>query len=73
MADEVWGRFGPRCARIQERNRALRVVVIPSGMPDPPSYLPEPGRERVVIVVANYGYGPNANGARWMVERCGRR
>jgi glycosyltransferase involved in cell wall biosynthesis len=45
-----------------------RVAVVPNATPPPPASVPSrPGRRRV-LMVANFTYPPNAEGARWLAE-----
>ncbi|HEY1948361.1 MAG TPA: glycosyltransferase [Bryobacteraceae bacterium] len=69
LADEIWAVSAEDAERIRAQAAVKRVVVVPSGV-DVPN-LGEAGESAGVsaVMVANYGYGPNANGLRWLIEK----
>jgi hypothetical protein len=68
LADEVWAVSQEDAARIRRDAPNVRVIVVPSGVPDVPDVTVSPGDGTEVLLVANYGYGPNANGAAWLLK-----
>lgn len=68
LADEVWAVSREDAARIGRDAPGARVIVVPSGVPDVPDPTVRPGEGTVALLVANYGYGPNANGAAWLLK-----
>lgn len=69
LADEVWAVSEEDAERIRAQAKLRRVLVIPSAMADPGDSPAVPGDEPIATLIANYGYGPNANGARWLIEK----
>ncbi len=69
LADELWAVSEQDAARIRRHTKVRRVVVIPSALEDPGAGGAVPGQEPIAVMIANYGYGPNANGARWLIEQ----
>ena len=69
LADEIWAVSEQDAERIRSQAKVGRVVVIPSAMEDPDAGAPVPGEEPIAAMIANYGYGPNSNGARWLMEK----
>lgn len=69
LADEIWAVSAQDAQRISSQAILRQVVVVPSAMEDPNDGASVPGQQPLVVMVANYGYGPNANGARWLVEK----
>ena len=68
MADEVWAVSAEDAARIRDDCPTANVLVVPSGLSEIPGAAPDPGRDDAAAMIANYGYGPNANGARWLLS-----
>lgn len=66
LADEVWAVSDIDRQRLTGLVPRARVRVVPSGMPRVPSPRPRPGDGRTVLVVGNYAYGPNSDGAIWL-------
>ena len=69
LADEVWAVSQPDAARLAREIAGVRVVVVPSGM-DERGAAPSarPGVDDSALLVANFGYGPNARGAAWLLR-----
>jgi hypothetical protein len=67
LADEVWAVSDKDADRIRGDTPAARVVVVPSGLEQVPDPRVRPGDDRLVLNVANYGYGPNASGVTWLL------
>ena len=69
LADEVWAVSPEDAARLTATAPGARVLLVPSGM-DPTSAAPaaQPGADGRVLLVANFGYGPNARGAEWLLR-----
>lgn len=67
LADELWAVSADDAERISASGACKRLIVVPSGMPfaERPPYS---GDNTTVLMVASYGYGPNANGLEWLLE-----
>jgi glycosyltransferase involved in cell wall biosynthesis len=69
LADEVWAVSAEDAARLAGQARGARVLVVPSGMDERQAATgPNPGVDRTALLVANFGYGPNARGAEWLLR-----
>ncbi len=68
LADEVWAVSYEDADRIRRDVRTAKVLVVPSGLEPVPDPRPRPGDDRTVLIVANYGYGPNARGVAWLLS-----
>jgi glycosyltransferase involved in cell wall biosynthesis len=69
LADEVWVVSPEDGARLAAQAPGARVVVVPSGMDrDGAAPAARPGVDGTALLVANFGYGPNARGAEWMLR-----
>ncbi len=66
--DEVWAVSAVDQQRISELVSRAPVTVVPSGMAPLPSPAPRLGHAPRVLMVANFAYGPNANGADWLLR-----
>jgi glycosyltransferase involved in cell wall biosynthesis len=69
LADEVWAVSAQDGERLAAQAPGARVIVVPSGM-DRGGAAPgaRPGVDGTAVLVANFGYGPNARGAEWMLR-----
>jgi glycosyltransferase involved in cell wall biosynthesis len=67
QADEVWAVSVHDQRRIAALAPTARVVVIPTGMADLANPSVRPGDGRTLLMTANYHYGPNAQGALWLI------
>ncbi len=69
LADEVWAVSPEDVARLIATAPGARVLMVPSGM-DPAGAAPaaQPGVDGRALLVANFGYGPNARGAEWLLR-----
>jgi glycosyltransferase involved in cell wall biosynthesis len=67
LADEVWAVSDEDAQRIRRSAPCARIIVVPSGMA-PPTGPPAAGESTDVLMVAGYGYGPNANGLKWFLK-----
>lgn len=69
LADEVWAVSPQDAARLAAEIAGLRVLVVPTGM-DERGAAPSarPGVDDSALLVANFGYGPNARGATWLLR-----
>jgi glycosyltransferase involved in cell wall biosynthesis len=69
LADEVWAVSAEDAGRLAEEAPGARVIVVPSGM-DRAGGAPaaQPGADGRALLVANFGYGPNARGAEWLLR-----
>jgi glycosyltransferase involved in cell wall biosynthesis len=70
LADEIWAVSAEDARRVRAQAAVKRVVVVPSAF----RYAGESAcvtgaKESIAVMVANYGYGPNANGLRWLIEK----
>jgi polysaccharide biosynthesis protein PslH len=69
LADEVWAVSAEDAARLADDAPAARVIVVPSGMdPGGAATAAQPGADGTALLVANFGYGPNARGADWLLR-----
>jgi glycosyltransferase involved in cell wall biosynthesis len=69
LADELWAVSPQDAARVAGETAGVRVLVVPSGMDEreaAPSA--QPGVDDSALFVANFGYGPNARGAAWLLR-----
>jgi glycosyltransferase involved in cell wall biosynthesis len=72
LADEIWAVSSEDARRIRMQASVQRVVVVPSafGNAGESVFTAEGSNEEpVALMVANYGYGPNANGLRWLIDK----
>jgi glycosyltransferase involved in cell wall biosynthesis len=69
LADEAWAVSREDAARLARDAPHARVIVVPSGM-DAGSAVQAatPGVDGTALIVANFGYGPNARGVEWLVR-----
>ncbi len=69
LADEAWAVSVEDAARLAGQAPGARVIVVPSGM-DRAGAAPaaRPGIDGQALLVANFGYGPNARGADWLLR-----
>jgi glycosyltransferase involved in cell wall biosynthesis len=69
LADEVWTVSAEDAARLAEEAPGARLLVVPSGMDERhAATAPAPGVDGRALLVANFGYGPNARGAMWLLR-----
>jgi glycosyltransferase involved in cell wall biosynthesis len=69
QADEVWAVSAEDAARLAQEAPGSRLLVVPSGMDERHGATgPSPGVDGRALLVANYGYGPNARGAMWLLR-----
>jgi hypothetical protein len=69
LADEVWAASAEDAARLGGQARGARLLVVPSGMDErQAATAAEPGIDGTALLVANFGYGPNARGADWLLR-----
>lgn len=70
LADEIWAVSAEDAERICPYAGPRPILVVPSAV-DEGQIVPaaDPGCDDVCVLVANFGYGPNLNGARWLVKR----
>jgi glycosyltransferase involved in cell wall biosynthesis len=69
LADEVWAVSPQDAARLAGETVGLRVLVVPTGMDERGAALEaQPGVDGRALLVANFGYGPNARGAEWLLR-----
>jgi glycosyltransferase involved in cell wall biosynthesis len=69
FADEIWAVSRQDARRIQSQAAVRRVIVVPSAVEDSGAADWAPGDEPIAVLIANYGYGPNANGVRWLIGK----
>ena len=72
LADEIWAVSPEDAERIRKEASVPRLVIVPSAFgyaAESACAACEGAGEPVALLVANYGYGPNANGLRWLVEK----
>jgi polysaccharide biosynthesis protein PslH len=72
LANEIWAVSREDAGRIRKQAAGQRVVVVPSAFGSTGESVCATGggvEEPVAVIVANYGYGPNANGLRWLLEK----
>jgi glycosyltransferase involved in cell wall biosynthesis len=70
LADEVWAVSAEDGARLRTQAPGARVLVVPSGMDERrAATAPSPGVDGRALLVANFGYGPNARGATWLLRQ----
>jgi len=67
QADEVWAVSDQDAERIRRGVPTARILVVPSGLEQVPEPRARSGADRTVMIVANYGYGPNARGVEWLL------
>jgi glycosyltransferase involved in cell wall biosynthesis len=67
-ADEVWAVSDDDSCRLLSLVPQARVTTVRSGMETLVHSGVRAGDWRTVLLVANYGYGPNADGARWLIR-----
>ena len=67
LANEVWAVSDEDADRIRKDVPTAKVLVVPSGLEPVPDPRPRPGDDRTVLIVANYGYGPNAHAVAWLL------
>src|SRR5262249_50840492 len=69
LADEVWTVSAEDGARLADEAPGARLLVVPSGMDERrAATAPGPGVDGRALLVANFGYGPNARGAIWLLR-----
>jgi glycosyltransferase involved in cell wall biosynthesis len=69
LADEVWAVSTEDAARLAAEAPGARLLVVPSGMDERhAATAAAPGVDGRVLLVANFGYGPNARGATWLLR-----
>jgi glycosyltransferase involved in cell wall biosynthesis len=69
LADEVWAVSAEDAARLAGEAPGARLLVVPSGMDERhAATAPSPGVDGRALLVANFGYGPNARGAAWLLR-----
>lgn len=69
LADEVWAVSAEDAARLAREAPGARVLVVPSGMDRARAAVAaQPGLDGRALLVANFGYGPNARGADWLLR-----
>jgi polysaccharide biosynthesis protein PslH len=69
LADEVWAVSGEDAARLADEAPGARILVVPSGMQRAGAAVAaQPGVDGRALLVANFGYGPNARGAGWLLR-----
>jgi glycosyltransferase involved in cell wall biosynthesis len=69
LADEVWAASAEDAFRLGGQARGARLLVVPSGMDERQAAAsPSPGVDCTAMLVANFGYGPNARGAEWLLR-----
>ena len=70
LADEVWTVSEQDAARLAGEAPGARIVLVPSGMDRTTGAVAaQPGLDGRALLVANFGYGPNARGAEWLLRR----
>jgi polysaccharide biosynthesis protein PslH len=69
LADEIWAVSAEDAGRIRAQAAVKRVVIVPSGVEVPNLGDADESTSASALMVANYGYGPNANGLRWLLEK----
>jgi glycosyltransferase involved in cell wall biosynthesis len=70
LADEVWAVSEQDAARLASEAPGARIVVVPSGMDRAAgAAAAQPGLDGRALLIANFGYGPNARGADWLLRR----
>lgn len=70
LADEIWAVSEGDARALRRVAGRVGILVVPSAV-DERLVVPaaDPGPDDTCALVANYGYGPNLDGARWLVER----
>jgi len=69
LADEVWTVSAEDAARLATEAPGARLLVVPSGMDERQAATgASPGVDGSALLVANFGYGPNARGAAWLLR-----
>jgi glycosyltransferase involved in cell wall biosynthesis len=69
LADEVWAVSAEDATRLAGQARGARLLVVPSGMDERHAAAgATPGIDGTALLVANFGYGPNARGAEWLLR-----
>jgi glycosyltransferase involved in cell wall biosynthesis len=69
QADEVWAVSAEDATRLAAEASGARLVVVPSGMDERHAAMaPNPGIDGTALLVANFGYGPNARGTEWLLR-----
>jgi glycosyltransferase involved in cell wall biosynthesis len=69
LADEVWAVSAEDATRLAAEAPGARLLVVPSGMDERlAATTPNPGIDGTALLVANFGYGPNARGADWLLR-----
>lgn len=70
LADEIWAVSATDARRLGPFAGSRPVLVVPSAVDENEiADAASPGTDNVCAMVANYAYGPNLNGARWLVSR----
>jgi polysaccharide biosynthesis protein PslH len=70
LADEVWTVSLDDAAQLAGQAPGARLVVVPSGMDAAAAAsTAHPGVDGRALLVASFGYGPNARGAEWLLRR----
>src|SRR5258705_1373669 len=69
LADEVWAVSAEDATRLAAEAPGARLLVVPSGMDERQATMaPNPGIDGTALLVANFGYGPNARGTEWLLR-----
>jgi glycosyltransferase involved in cell wall biosynthesis len=69
LADEAWAVSAEDAARLASDAPGARILVVPSGMDRlGAAAAAQPGVDGQALLVANFGYGPNARGAEWLLQ-----
>jgi glycosyltransferase involved in cell wall biosynthesis len=68
QADEIWVVSPQDAVRCAPNAGDVPLLVVPSGMREPVGNEPLPGTDSTSMVIANYGYQPNDNGVRWLLQ-----
>ena len=69
LADEAWAVSVEDAARLAGEAPGARLLVVPSGMDRAgAAAAARPGVDGRALLVANFGYGPNARGADWLLR-----
>jgi polysaccharide biosynthesis protein PslH len=69
LADEVWAVSTEDAAHLAIQAHGARLLVVPSGMDEGvAAATAAPGIDGTAVLVANFGYAPNARGAEWLLR-----
>jgi polysaccharide biosynthesis protein PslH len=70
LADEIWAVSQGDAEGLARFSGGRPVLVVPSGVDEGAlSVAPSPGADGRCALIANFSYGPNLIGARWLVEK----